>query len=359
VTPPAGKLVITSGELRSRGPVSRQSLVVIPLSLLVAVVIFQLVGERGGPYAWVARAIAVQGFIIISIGAIGSRMMPGRRGARTGRVEVGAPGVMLDGAIFLRRRVIEAGDMVLFPDDALAVRLTVRGWSPAVHVVVRDEAEGNAVLRSLGLLGTTSRVTFETGGPFWGWGRVTVGSDGVLLVDSLGRRRLLRHGLIDEMECDGVELVLRAEGRTERFRVRGRVTDKTGGYSRAAIRRRIAEARAAGLRGGASNASLADDPVLLAATSANEEGGYRSPAASRDALWALIEDPAAPPGARARSATALRASGEEVTRLRAAAQAIAEPTLRDALESAATSAEDATDSARAPTRSPPRSGAAS
>lgn len=329
-----------------------------PLTLLAAVVVLQLLGEGGGAYARVARAIVIQGFII-AFAVFGGRMLAGRPRARTGHVEVGAHGVLLDGVILVRRRIIEAADMVLFADDALAVRLTLRGWSPDVYVVVRDEAEGTAALRSLGLLGTASRVTFETGSPLWASGRVTVGTDGVLLADALGRRRLLPHGRIGEIQFDGVELVLHVDGRAERFRMRGRVTDMTGGYWRAAVGRRIAEARAAGLRGGASNASLADDPAFLAAIDGNEKGGYRDPAASRDALWAIIEDPAAPPGARARSATALRASREEATRLRAAAQAIAEPTLREALESAATSAEDAIDSARAPTPSPPRSGAAS
>jgi hypothetical protein len=278
-----------------------QSALAIPLTLLVAVVIVEFLGEAGGSNARTAWVIVIPGFII----ALGAWLVGGRR-ARTGCVEVGAGGVMLDGGLFVRRRAIEAGDLVLFSDDALAVRLTVRRWSPDVYVVVRDETEGNAVLHSLGLLGTASRVTFDTGGALWGRGQVTVGTDGVLLVDALGRTRLLRHAVIDEIRSDEVGLVLRTEGRTERFPFRGWVRGKVEAYWRAAVGRRIAAARAAGLRGGASNASLADDPVSLAAI---EKSGYRDPAASRDAIWAIVEDPAAPPGARARSANALRVSG--------------------------------------------------
>jgi len=67
------------------------------------------------------------------------------------------------------------------------------------------------------------------------------------------------------------------------------------------------------------------------------ETDYRTAALSRDDLWGLVEDPAAPPDARAGAAFVLQAGSAEPerARLRIAANATASPRLRIALDSAA------------------------
>jgi len=69
-------------------------------------------------------------------------------------------------------------------------------------------------------------------------------------------------------------------------------------------------------------------------------GSYRDPAARGDDLWRVVEDTSAPEDARAGAAVALRNEDGAHPRLRIAAEAVASPKLRVALEKASDPAAD-------------------
>ena len=72
------------------------------------------------------------------------------------------------------------------------------------------------------------------------------------------------------------------------------------------------------------------------------DGGYRQTATRDEDLWRVVEDVTAPEQARAAAALALRGAEDAPARLRVAAEAVASPRLRVALETAADrEAEDA------------------
>ena len=72
------------------------------------------------------------------------------------------------------------------------------------------------------------------------------------------------------------------------------------------------------------------------------DGGYRQTATRDEDLWRVVEDVSAPADARAAAALALRSAADAPARLRVAAEAVASPHLRIALETAADrEAEDA------------------
>jgi len=168
---------------------------------------------------------------------------------------------------------------------------------------------------------------------------VTVGTDGILLVDRRGRQSFHRHAEVDELSFGlaGPNAVLRL-----RIAERALVLPCFGWLAHASAEARarareevataVAEIRAIGVEAGSSDAFLADDPATLELLDvpAQLEGDrvYRGSAVTREAVWAILEDPTAPPQARVRVAETLRVSMGEAPRLRIAADEAASPEVR-------------------------------
>jgi len=167
--------------------------------------------------------------------------------------------------------------------------------------------------------------------------RVTVGTDGVFIADALGRSRFVPHRSLRAVAFDGRDLVVETRRGVSRYPLRPRRDDADEASSarrRSELARRVADIRALGLGGGTSNAALALRASASDLSEIIDRGSYRDQAVSRDMVWAIVEDPAAPPRARVQSAVALRVSAEEAPRLRAAAAATADPDVQRGLVAA-------------------------
>jgi hypothetical protein len=369
---------LRASELRGGG--ARWALAMaLPLLFALAVVAMELMMLHH------AREVADPLLLLVLMPMVGaaSGLLARRPRVRRGVIHVDAGGVWLDGALAFARNTIRSGDIVLGPDGVLTVFFKQRGIRPPFHVTVRDEAEGEAALDAMGLGSKSSAVTLPTGyarsysgaaagavvllasaalvsafGTPEGFEltstvgvtvfaailtlvaasrpkRISVGTDGVVITGTLGRHRFVTHREIDELVFDGYHLVMRTKSATLRFPVllpRSDSSAAAAGYRRTALARRITTLRTVGLRGGTSRPQIALEPSTADLTDSIGARGYRDPVVTRDAVWAILEDPTAPPVARARSAAALRVSTAEAPRLRLAVTSTADPGLREELE---------------------------
>jgi hypothetical protein len=376
--PDSRTLQLRTSELRGGG--ARWLMAVsLPLLFPLAVILLEVTMLHH------ARAVADPLLLLVLMPMVGSgsALLARRPRIRRGVVDVDGGGISLDGRRVVPRRRIRAGDIVLAPDGVLTVLIQQRGIAPALQVTVRDEAEGEAVLDALGLGGKAAAVSLPTGyalsyagaagglivmiasaalvfafGAPAGLGftstigatmfvailalvvssrpkRVSVGTDGVVIAAICGRHRFVAHRNIEELTFDGRHLVMRSNARTSRFPLLPARPDSSpaaAAYRQNALARRIAELRTLGLHGGTSRPEIALEPSTAALAAAIGARGYRDPVVTRDAVWAILEDPAAPRVARARSAAALRVSADERPRLRVAVTSTADPELREELE---------------------------
>jgi hypothetical protein len=186
---------------------------------------------------------------------------------------------------------------------------------------------------------------FGAGVVLWGSARVLVGSDGVLI------RRVGRERFVPFAAVRAVKEV--RHGNALRFDLRsgGRVELYTGKEDRAGIEGYLDryEVLLERIRQGIAAVAAADLAArerqaesLIARAGAPAAAGYRAAEAPEsDALWDLVADGAAPPGARAAAAQALRGTGTDAApRLLRIAAETARPALGAFLRIAADGSRD-------------------
>jgi hypothetical protein len=237
----------------------------------------------------------------------------------------------------LKNRVTLAFVVSILCTGAMLVGFGLLHWLRALPIPV-----------ALHVLGIGSFVTLAT------WrSRLRVGADGILHT-WIRYKRFLPYGdmtLIRQYEDDGmgknrmlgIEITLKS-GEVVRISVQngqGGIRDQV-----AIIEERIAEAVDTWRRGGGfADAALVgrcgrapgDWLRALRGIGAGANADARTAPVLPDKLWRIVEDPSAPPDARAGAAVALGATidGEGRARLKAAAEVIAAPRLRIAIEAAA------------------------
>lgn len=303
-------------------------------------------------------------------------------------VSASAEGVRLRGEGSLpslpRAQIKEGFILPAIAGSSHRVHLVRRGLAPPVELEVRDEAEGRAVLRALGLDASQTVATFRTASrvvahpnwiapliisimalsmasgalvpalkstlPFAGLfpfiflaffvtllfpTRIDVGADGILM-KWLWQRRFIPYSDLEAVRSyqrklgrsrvSGVALWLR--GGEE---VVIPVSQRGWGEERSAIvEERIREAMAAYREGGAEADAMllrrADRPVrewitTLRAIGAGANADLRVAPVAPERLFRIVEDPSAKPSARAAAAVALSAAGSEDVRARLKAAA--------------------------------------
>lgn len=324
-------------------------------------------------------------------------------------VHAGDEGVRAGERLLLKRSEIKDGFLIPDLHHGPRVQLTRHRLRSSRSIRVRDEAEGRALLRALGL--DASQVAVSFGAPsrllseprlsipfgivmallFVGLGvatralglgrgpvqlplmiimgllfvvlrtRLTVGADGVLRT-WFWQKNFWSWADVTRIQTyvdssfwssnnrwRGVELVLRS-GASVRFPIlQGRSLD-TGQMT--LILERMRQAKESHDRGdAASEAALLerherDIPAWIAALRAIGSGAnqdHRTAPVVPEKLWRIVEDPAATATARAGAAVALSTAIDEggKKRLAAAAEAVAAPKLRVALDAAAKGDEEA------------------
>jgi hypothetical protein len=201
---------------------------------------------------------------------------------------------------------------------------------------------GLAVALGYGALATLMAYSFQA------ISRIAIGLDGVRVSGS-SRPRFHAYRDLDGVDvARGGDVVLLRRGRAAlRLQLHGADAARRGPVVE---RLREAIARAHAPEAVAQRLAETATPTVLA-QAARGDGDYRSPAASRDALWEVVEAPAATGETRARAARALAAGagGADRARLRIAAERCAEPKARQALARIAVGEEeDEEEEARAP-----------
>jgi hypothetical protein len=160
--------------------------------------------------------------------------------------------------------------------------------------------------------------------------RIAIGLDGVR-VSGTSRPRFHAYRDLEGVDVarDGEVLLLRPGRAALRLQLHGEDASRRGPIVER-LRAAIARAQAPGSV--AQRLAEAATPAILA-QAARGHGDYRSPAASRDALWEVLEAPSARGETRARAARALAAGadGADRARLRFAAQRCADPEARETL----------------------------
>jgi hypothetical protein len=317
---------------------------------------------------------------------------------RTGRVVARAEGLWLDDAQVVARSAVRYGHLI-HRDGAAFVRLgrTLR----LVDVAVADDDEGNDLLtamrldagRSVGQYpmnhgtyasawiragvfvalclvtavgivasGADSAVVWPAllGGAvaafLWGANdlvRVSVGADGVRVRRLLSRSRFVPFGALEGAQTDGRNVTLRVrDGSVVQMHhpagkgwkpllFRDRADEARMLVER--VEARAAEHRRAGgdvaglARGNRETGAWLREVELAS----DDHASFRAPAVPPEALWRVVDDPAAATTARAGAAIALRNGLDEHgrARLRALADACAAPKLRVALQIVASAAE--------------------
>ncbi len=165
---------------------------------------------------------------------------------------------------------------------------------------------------------------------FTGASRIALGLDGVR-VSGTSRPRFHAYRELDGVEVSrtGDVLLMQAGRVLLRLQLHG---EDAARREPIVARLREAIARAHAPAAAAHRLAESASPAALA-QAARGDGDYRSPAASRDALWEVVEAPSASGEARARAARALSAAadGADRKRLRFAAEHCADPPTRRAL----------------------------
>jgi hypothetical protein len=315
---------------------------------------------------------------------------------RRARVHASAEGVWVDGAFVLPPKRIAHGIVQPRPGKKPTVRLRNEKQNVVFDMEVEDEAEGIAFLRAIHHDAGAKKATFRALSPFFATrlrtllslfacaalgalavvatfaaldfgapqsfiaaafafapllivirGRsVEVGADGLSLSWNTHRSYIRFEDVasVEVSELDSIVVTLH-DGQKIPLRTGGS-SGWDGGEGAALLReallRRIHEAMdahrgrigpreiAAQLAPGARDHRtwLSDLKKLR-----DGEGGYRNAALREDDLWRVVEDPGAPEEARAAAAVLLRPTEGAKPRLRVAADAVASPRLRVALES--------------------------
>lgn len=189
-----------------------------------------------------------------------------------------------------------------------------------------------------GLLPIFAIVLYEAARRFAAPPVVTVGSDGIFLTRGVTRRFLPRS-----------EIVAIHEGWRPVIALRSGETVPLAGVSLDA-QRCLAFGRLANARLATSTAAPEGRAVLAregrsvaewraAIARAVEDPAYRSAALTTEETGALLENPRAPLEQRVAAAMALRIAGEPPERIRVAAEAVAHPAAREALEAVADDAD--------------------
>lgn len=335
---------------------------------------------------------------MIAILVFGLRRLNDRR-AEPGRIRADRTGVHWNDKQVLSRAKITNG--VVMPgiqskrtQVAARVRLTQGRWKRAIEFGVRDEGQGRAMLRALGLDSSQVTASFRAHSRMaGGWltfaiiigisallGAVmaiaphnplaapfaamaflallipvslpttaVVGTDGVLLKWT-GTRRYLPYKDIVSLTPDGTgALFTLRDGRTAKVEFGARRTGKAA-RERARIECETFVARVEQARAAAPTPETQVDPDTVARGERDvstwlkslraltqNEGGMRSAPVLRDQLFGLVDDTRLDPSARAGAAAALGlgAAPSERERLRAVAATIAMPRLRVVVEAAA------------------------
>lgn len=330
-------------------------------------------GVSAMPYVTLAA-----GFIVLAwlSSASSVERWPKRRIAH---VILDARGVWIGGRLRRERARMNNAYLRRLADGTLAVHLSSRLASP-LELCVKDEAEGEQLLRALRLDATQSTATFvaidggstrrmqsvlvptiamlalstsfvavmlmlhrkevlRATGPYanlaffaWLWwsialarrAKVVVGSDGILVRRSLRRNRYVPFAEVDAVNVDGGEVVVtRRSGTPLRFGME-RTQSSSWLHSADGLARRIEQAR---LRRAAFEApsqalvargdrSAREWLEALGALGDETRASYRGATVPRDALWHAIEDVAAAPDVRAGAAVALRGRLDGVERER-------------------------------------------
>jgi hypothetical protein len=319
-------------------------------------------------------------------------------------VRVSVEGLHVAG-VFIPRGEISRALFVPARDARGPMVRVERRWRVAMELLVADEAEAQRLLVALGHDVSRARASFSAWSPLFASSarfflvpaaavvgvaiglrnggadvsprslvalvgtivalfvvpsRVEVGADGVLL-RWLGTARF-----VPAADIVGVEREVRGFGKNRHLLVR--VTRRNGpsldiavGGARwaeddaAALAARVEEvvaAHRAGTVGAAAALARGDLDAgswlrALRAVGVGAGANFRRPEVDRDALWTVFESPASPAEARVAAAVALaaRPSEETATRIRVAADALAEPALRQALGAAASGDDAAVEAA--------------
>lgn len=314
------------------------------------------------------------------------------RVARTVKLRADASGLMADDELIAPRERIEAAYYEPASEEDPEPRITFRMRKQRDFVVVSDPAHAKRILAELALDAAHARTDFRAAPlpvssgnaamlffgavlvflylfgtlnvPLWPIPfalfplaivprKIRVGVDGVF-VSWLGLSRFVSYGDIRRVRAvpEGVGLEL-ANGSTYFVRTAGLRESREGTVLRGAfldhpytIAARIEEAQRAYVL-----ARAADDPAALAPPGddlkewvarmrrlgTGDGSAYRAAAVSRETLWRVAENAAAPPAARAGAIIALSPSLEapERQRLRVAVDAVADPRAREVLTRAA------------------------
>ncbi|NUO47500.1 MAG: hypothetical protein HOV80_01445 [Polyangiaceae bacterium] len=302
-----------------------------------------------------------------------------------GLVEADETGVRIDGKVLATRKDIKQG-LALPVGDACVVRLERSRFKGPLDLAVYNEAAGRKLLMALGLDASQTTVEMRGGaGPLllpkakrvvlsvaiglgvfgltfvvgaWWWvplfvlgnivsnrpSKIRIGVDGVHL-RWLWVSRFTPFSMVTSvsMHEEGaqrfVDLVL-TDGTTTSIPVSKQDGEQDLAHQRILQAFQAYEAR----RGSADTEALARGSrtpmewlTALRGLGAGAGAGLRTAHIALDRLWSIVEDPSAAPAARAGAAAALgsSASKQERARIRVAAETIAEPRLRIAVEKAA------------------------
>jgi hypothetical protein len=289
-------------------------------------------------------------------------------------------GVVLGGVMVRRRSSLRSGFLRKLPDGTFAVRLIGRYLLDPLDVHVRDEQQGEAMLRALkldrahstalfaamegGMRGALRRALEYVACVLLGASalvsavllratpavlgdiavgtviicivgiarvlranmRIVVGSDGLLMKRTLGGgARYLPYAELGSAAVDGNDVVLRLRSGREMRLGLGLKRFLGREHAGDALARRIEDARSApAAQGTAQHTALVargDRTVsewlaALGKLADAARASYREATLPRAQLWRIVEDIASPPGARAGAAVVLRAQLEEGERAR-------------------------------------------
>ncbi len=362
-----------------RAAVVRPNRVLTALSFvsLAFAVIFLMAGQGAIPLVFLFGLAAAS-----SMSLARNRRWPS---FQHGLVEADETGLRIDGRALALRKEIKQG-LALPVADACVVRLE-RSWLKGpLDLAVYDEAAGRKLLMALGLDASQTTVELRGGaGPLllpkgervalslgvvitvftlsmvlgaWWWvplfaafhivssrpSKIRIGVDGVhlkwLWVSQFTPFSTVRSVWMREENTQRFVDLVRTDGTTTSMPV-----SKQDGEQDLAHQRILQAFQAYQARQGSADTEAlarggrtpAEWLTALRGLGAGAGSSLRRAHIDPDRLWSIVEDPSAAPAARAGAAAALAssASKEERTRIRVAAETIAEPRLRIAVEKAA------------------------